>query len=181
MTPVTPIDLFHIQPLCQIMTEDHLCATVSVRGVLTDPHGQLLVVQRSSDDQWELPGGRLAPDEPPVRGLKRELTEETGISATIETILCADSWINGQTQDRFAVYYTCSCNATEEEVVLSEEHLDYQWVSVSTAETLLCEKHMAAVHASADSNPEIESSSDQSVDADVEMSSPATQSSVSHE
>ncbi len=108
------------------MTEDHLCATVSVRGVLTDPHGQLLVMQRSSDRQWELPGGRLAPDEPPIHGLKRELIEETGISVAVETILCADSWINDRTQDRFAVYYTCNCETPGEAVTLSEEHVDFR-------------------------------------------------------
>jgi ADP-ribose pyrophosphatase len=161
------------------MTEDHLCATVSVRGVLTDPHGQLLIVRRSSDRQWELPGGRLAPDEPPVCGLKRELTEETGLTTTVETILCADSWINDQSQDRFAIYYTCTCEMTEEQVTLSQEHIDFQWVLPSTAETLLCKKHMAAVRASVDSDSNLEL--DQSVDADVEMSSPTTQSSVSHE
>ena len=163
------------------MTEDHLCATVSVRGVLTDPHGQLLVVQRSSDRQWELPGGRLAPDEPPIRGLKRELIEETGISVAVETILCADSWINDRTQDRFAVYYTCSCETPESDVILSEEHIDCQWMSPSAAETVLCEKHMAAVRASLDTDVDLDDSTDQSGDTDVAMSLVTTQSPRSDE
>lgn len=45
--------------------DDLLCATVSVRGVIQNIHGQVLIVQRSSDHNWELPGGRLGQGEPP--------------------------------------------------------------------------------------------------------------------
>ena len=45
------------------MTDVHLEATVSLRGVVSAPCGDVLVVQRASDGGWELPGGRLAPDE----------------------------------------------------------------------------------------------------------------------
>ena len=36
------------------------------------------VVQRSKDDKWVLPRGKLKPDENPVTGARREVVEETG-------------------------------------------------------------------------------------------------------
>jgi 8-oxo-dGTP diphosphatase len=149
------------------MTENHLCATVSVRGVLRGPHGQILAMKRSSDHQWELPGGRLEPDKPPVSGLERELAEETGLDVRVESILCADSWVNDQTQDRFAVYY--ACQTSTKAVTLSHEHVDFQWISPTEAETILSEKHMAAIRA-APTRP-----------SDGEISSVTAQSSVSRE
>lgn len=54
-----------------------------VAGVLHDADGRVLIAQRPVGrhmaGRWEFPGGKLAPGEPPLAGLKRELTEELGI------------------------------------------------------------------------------------------------------
>jgi len=49
------------------MTDDLLCATVSVRDVIQNTHGEVLTVQRRSDHAWELPGRRLSQGSPPRR------------------------------------------------------------------------------------------------------------------
>ena len=63
---------------------------LSVRLILFDQHGHILVLKRSSDSKinpsrWELPGGRIDDDESFDNALKREIQEETGFSVAIHT------------------------------------------------------------------------------------------------
>lgn len=55
-----------------------------VAGVLEDCQGRLLIAQRPVGKhlagRWEFPGGKLARGESPLAGLKRELTEELGVT-----------------------------------------------------------------------------------------------------
>ncbi|WP_435100173.1 NUDIX hydrolase [Halorubrum sp. N11] len=133
------------------MADEHLQATVSVRGIVVEPRGRLLILQRSTDTEWELPGGRLGPDEDPMQGLKRELTEETGLPVEIDDIVAANSWVNTDNQDRFAVHYRCY--APQEKPTLSNEHSDAQWTTRSAIDNLLSEPQIAAIHAATGSVP----------------------------
>lgn len=127
------------------MTDEHLQATVSVRGVVIEPRGQLLVLQRATDTEWELPGGRLSSNEAPLQGLHRELTEETALPVKIGEIVAANSWVNADNQDRFAVHYRCY--APQQQPTLSDEHSDAQWVDRADATDLLSESQTTAVQA----------------------------------
>jgi len=42
------------------------------------PRPLIAIVQRSKDDRWVLPRGKLKRSEPPLAGARREVTEETG-------------------------------------------------------------------------------------------------------
>jgi 8-oxo-dGTP diphosphatase len=46
--------------------------------VRVGPQPRIAVVQRSKDDAWVLPRGKLERDEDPARGARREAVEETG-------------------------------------------------------------------------------------------------------
>lgn len=127
------------------MTEEHLQATVSARGVILAPSGHILILQRTTDGQWELPGGRLAPGEAPIQGLHREISEETALTIDGADILSANSWINNDDEDRFAVHYECA--TSDLNVDLSTEHTDFRWIEKTDAHTMLCEPQTAAVHA----------------------------------
>lgn len=145
-TSVTRSPTFIISKMSYLtMADEHLQATVSVRAIVIEPRGRLLILQRSTDSEWELPGGRLAPDEDPMQGLERELAEETGLSVEIDDIVAANSWVNDDNQDRFAVHYRCY--APQEELTLSNEHGDAQWITRSDTDKLLSEPQMAAVRA----------------------------------
>ncbi|MDB2294150.1 NUDIX domain-containing protein [Halorubrum ezzemoulense] len=126
------------------MTDDLLCATVSVRGVIHNADGHILVVQRSTDQDWELPGGRLSRGESPRQGLRREIHEETGLDVEVAEIVKANSWVNTADEGRFAVHY--DCGQTDGSVELSDEHVDSKWVRPEKTEQLLCEPQIAAVH-----------------------------------
>lgn len=134
------------------MTDDLLCATVGVRGVIPDTQGRVLLVQRRTDGNWELPGGRLSREESPVAGLRREIHQETGLSVSIVDILKANAWINRAGEDRFAVHYHCA--PTDETIGLSDEHVDCAWVAPTEATQQLCEPQAAAVrHATGSTDP----------------------------
>lgn len=113
------------------MSEEFLRATISIRAVVCRPDGTVLVVRRSSDGGWELPGGRIHRKEAVVDCLRRELDEEVGLAVDVHTPVNAVSWHNESGDDRFAVYYHCT---TEDSTVqLSDEHTDAQWVADETA------------------------------------------------
>jgi len=67
--------------------------------------------------------------------LHREVREETSLSLEIEDILLANSWLNDQNHERFAVYYVCETD--QRSVSLSKEHADFKWVSPSEAAFIL--------------------------------------------
>lgn len=117
------------------MTDDLLEATVSVRGVVLAGRGETLLVQRASDGAWELPGGRLGPEEDVEVGLRREMREETTLTVEVGGPVHANAWQNTDDDGRFAVYY--SCRTDDRDVELSEEHRTYRWVPYADAESLL--------------------------------------------
>lgn len=55
--------------------------SVSVAAVITDDHGRVLVIQRRDNSAWQIPGGILELDETIEDGLRREVEEETGVTA----------------------------------------------------------------------------------------------------
>ena len=62
---------------------------VSVKGVLLRDDRVVLV--DNPRGEWELPGGKLEPDETPERCLAREISEELGLEVTVGPIV--DAWV----------------------------------------------------------------------------------------
>jgi 8-oxo-dGTP diphosphatase len=125
------------------MTENHLEATVSLRGVIVAPDNEVLIVARSSDGEWELPGGRLGKHEDAVDGVHREIVEETGLDAAIGQPVHAVAWRNDANCGRFAVYYDCTVDSKT--VQLSDEHTDATWLSPTAAKTRVSEAQRTAI------------------------------------
>ncbi|WP_284007427.1 NUDIX hydrolase [Haloarcula pelagica] len=131
------------------MTERHLHATVSIRGVLRAPDGDVLLLRRASNGGWELPGGRLNADDDDVpAGLHREISEETGLDATIYEPVHAVSWRNEADEGRFAVYY--HCRVTDRAVSVSAEHTAHDWLPVGEATDRLSDPQATAAERVAD-------------------------------
>ena len=62
---------------------------VSIKGVMLEAgRVVLLEIERG---EWELPGGRLEPGDPPESCLAREFAEELGVEVAVKGIL--DSWV----------------------------------------------------------------------------------------
>lgn len=130
----------------KVMTEHLLKPSVSVRSVISGPSNNILILKRNSDREWELPGGRLSSYEGVSEGLHREIYEETSLTIDIEDILLANSWINDENNDRFGVYYVS--HTEQKRVRLSDEHLDFEWVTPSEATYKLSTAQAKAVQLS---------------------------------
>ncbi|WP_324756590.1 NUDIX hydrolase [Haloarcula montana] len=135
------------------MTERHLYATVSIRGVLRTADDDVLLLRRATDGGWELPGGRLnVSDDDVPDGLHREIVEETGLDATIHEPVHATSWRNEADEGRFAVYY--HCRVTGGTVSLSDEHTASDWFTVADATERLSDPQATATERAADCTTE---------------------------
>ncbi|MGQ4554454.1 NUDIX domain-containing protein [Halobellus sp. GM3] len=135
--------------------DDHLRATISQRGVLFAPSEKILVVRRSTDGGWELPGGRLDPYEDAPEGVHREIIEETGLDVHVRRPVHTASWRNDTDQGRFAVYYWCVVPdgldvADDDPVTLSDEHIDHRWLPPATAADRLSDVQQRAVSIAAE-------------------------------
>ena len=93
-----------------------------VKITLVDKEGNFLLLQRSDNLQWDLPGGHLKDKEvsTPERGLKREVLEETGLE--IDTF----SPLFFSVENRS--YYRGDF-PSDQPLVLTDEHVDYKMIS----------------------------------------------------
>jgi len=104
---------------------------------------KLLLIKRSSDDVhkpgvWEIPGGRLDSEaEDPYDGLKRETKEEVSLDIDILHPLQIDHFTREDGQKITMLIFLCTTKNSFSDVQLSEEHSDYRWVNIDSAEDIL--------------------------------------------
>jgi len=95
---------------------------------------------------WDIPGGRISPDETLYEGLARELNEEIGLTDTIpEPQLLAAQDIIVKAKDLHVVRLTYRINCDLKMIRLSDEHSDYRWVGLGETEDMLIEPNLKEV------------------------------------
>jgi 8-oxo-dGTP diphosphatase len=93
--------------------------------------GKYLIVKRSPDDAsypgcWDFPGGKLEPGEDVLRGVEREVLEETSLKVkAIRPVFAFHEIVNGDNM-LFLVYL---CGKASGSVRLSHEHTEYRWAT----------------------------------------------------
>lgn len=75
--------------------------------------------------QWGFIDGAIEFGEEPGRAVLRLISEQTGLSATVERILYTWTFMTG---DTFNIGISYLCRVTMDEVVLSEELVDSRWL-----------------------------------------------------
>jgi 8-oxo-dGTP diphosphatase len=120
------------------VTQRIACKAVIARG------GKVLLLREASTyeegtniGRYHMPGGRIDVGEPFLEGLQREVREETGLAITAGKPLYVGEWfpvIKGIKNQIVAIFFVCE--PQDGDVVLSEEHDDYQWVDAGAWKSL---------------------------------------------
>jgi 8-oxo-dGTP diphosphatase len=105
--------------------------------IVVNKDGKILALKRAADDHsrggnWDLPGGGYEQGEEVVAAIEREVMEEAGLTVnSLNPIYFASrigveaGFFQGDT-----VFATCYASSDwEGEVVLSNEHTEYRWVT----------------------------------------------------
>ena len=106
---------------------------VSVKGIVVR-HGAV-VLMRNRRGEWELPGGKLEPDESPEQCVAREIEEELALDVEPEVLV--DSWVYTVAPGTQVLVLTYGCRErTTREAMLSDEHTRFEWVALDDVAAL---------------------------------------------
>ncbi len=112
--------------------------TLVLRGVLQDPRGRFLLMQRSAKSKgwpgkWEFPGGKIDRGEALHHALIREWKEETGL--TVVPCACIDAFDWEREHDRI-LYLVFRVRSRSLRVRKSCEHDDFGWFTAAEMKKL---------------------------------------------
>lgn len=104
--------------------------------IVVDNKGRILVLKRSPNDPrrpscWDLPGGNYEEGETVDECIKREIKEETSLTAHIVRPIYITSNLGQAYKDINVIAVTQVCIDWDGEVLLSDEHTECRWVEQS--------------------------------------------------
>lgn len=120
----------------------------SVNVVVTNDRGQILLIRRSDNDNWALPGGAIDFGESMTQAAVRETVEETGIACEVTGL------VGIYTDPKHVVLYTSNNEARQEFSILltgrevggtptpSSESTEVIWVEPAEAAGLTMDPSM---------------------------------------
>jgi len=112
--------------------------SLSVKVVVYDSEGRVLLLRRArtcagNPGKWEFPGGKLEPGESFDAALVREVREETGLEIRL---IGSFETCESETSGRKIIYLVMEGATDQTEVVLSEEHDEFRWLSPEQFDTV---------------------------------------------
>lgn len=90
----------------------------------------LLLQRNDGNNVWEIPGGKRENNEDIVDALKREVKEETGLTINEYKIVYVSPIFKNHPVLKPFLNIGYLCLVDNSDVVISNEHIDYKWVSV---------------------------------------------------
>ena len=149
MAFATGNNLSQLQPL-QANFFSRPTPLVSGDAAVIDTSGRILLIQRSDNKLWAMPGGFLEVGESPSVGVLRELLEETGLVCKARTLVGVfDSLYTGSSYPLqiFQLVFLCE-PLTDENVVIPShklETLDIQWFSEQSLPLNIDPNHISRI------------------------------------
>ena len=120
--------------------ETNIELQVGVKIVLKNKDGEYLLVCRSAEKypevgaKWDIVGGRIDPGTTLLENLKREVMEETGLEIKDDIrIISAQDILRVEGRHIVRLTYVGEADG---DVILSEEHLEYKWLTLEEIESL---------------------------------------------
>jgi ADP-ribose pyrophosphatase YjhB (NUDIX family) len=85
----------------------------AVSAIVTDDHGRILLIHRTDNDRWAIPGGGVEPGESVSQATTREVKEETGIDCEVTGVVGIYSnpnrvaaYDDGEVRQEFSICFT---------------------------------------------------------------------------
>lgn len=121
---------------------------IGVKVIIRSTEGKILLIRRSkllqdeSEPSWDIPGGRIEPEEPLDAALRREVKEELGvdIDETAMLINAQDIFVPSKNLHVVRLTYILTCSMLD--IVLSEEHQEYRWVLSDDLQSMNIEPYL---------------------------------------
>ena len=90
----------------------------------------LLLQRNDGDNAWEIPGGKRENNEDIDDALKREVKEETGLTINEYKLVYVSPIFENHPVLKPFLNIGYLCLVDNSDVFISDEHIDYKWVSV---------------------------------------------------
>lgn len=133
--------------------KDWMNVKVLQKVILVDETGSILLLRRmisgfgSRKGKWDLPGGSMdindlikSPESPHESSIKREVKEETKLEAKNFIPIFVGSGVKTDAEERkiliLAICYQAKVEGISPKITLSQEHIEYRWLSKSEALSL---------------------------------------------
>lgn len=118
---------------------------VGVKVLIRNTNDNYLFIKRTellqdeTEVSWDIPGGRIEPDEPLHDALVREVKEETGLNleATPNLVTAQDIFVPHK--DLHVVRLTYIAEQAVEAITLSDEHQEIVWLTLDEAKQIMTE------------------------------------------
>ncbi|TDB95357.1 NUDIX domain-containing protein [Actinomadura sp. 7K534] len=120
----------------------------SVNVVVENDKGEILMIRRTDNDNWALPGGAIDLGESVTQAAIRETKEETGVDVEIAGLVGIYSdprhliWYtsNNEVRQEFSVVLTATpCGGA---LMVSDESREVEWLSRNAINTLKMDRSM---------------------------------------
>jgi ADP-ribose pyrophosphatase YjhB (NUDIX family) len=120
----------------------------SVNVIVTNDAGQILLIKRSDNDNWAVPGGAVDLGESVTDAAVRETKEETGIDCEVTGLVGIYSdpkhvilyTSNGEARQEFSIVFTA--RAVGGQPTTSDESKDVVWVDRAAVEGYSMDRSM---------------------------------------